>query len=193
MKIIGITGPSGAGKTTALNVLRQMGACVLNCDEIYHRLLSEDERLLQDIEAAFPNAVTGGDLDRKALGEIVFVDPTALQTLNRITHGRVCEEVLRLLDECDSDLAAIDAIGLFESGLNGHCDLTVAVVASEQTRIARLMARDGISEHYAKQRIAAQRSAEDFSALCDLTLENNGTPAEFEAACKTAFGCISDI
>ena len=80
-------------------------------------------------------------------------------------------------------LAAIDAIGLFESGINELCQLTVAVTAPEAVRIRRLIARDGISEEYAKARIAAQPSPEEFAKLCDYVLVNDGTKAVFQEKC----------
>ena len=83
--------------------------------------------------------------------------------------------------------AVIDAIGLFESGLGEKCDLTVAVIADPEVRVRRLMARDGITEDYARARIAAQKPAEWFAGQADLVLENNGTEAEFEARCSAVF------
>ena len=184
--IIGITGGTGCGKTTLLNCIRDMGGLVIDCDAVYHRLLRTDKAMLDSIENAFPGTVTDGTLDRKALGRIVFGDPEALLALNAITHTAVKAEVLRLL-EAKPVLAAIDAIGLFEGGLAEICDVTVAVTAPEEQRVQRLMARDGITESYARSRIQAQHNAEYFSNLCDYTLENSGTEAEFQAKCLAFF------
>lgn len=130
--IIGITGGSGCGKTTALNVIRDMGGLVLDCDAIYHRLLQEDPSLLKDIETRFPGTVESGQLQRKKLGNIVFSDENALSDLNKITHAAVKSEVLRQL-EGHSGLVAIDAIGLFEGGLAALCQMTVAICARRKT------------------------------------------------------------
>ena len=192
-QIVGITGPSGSGKTTALQVLRELGAEICDCDAIYHELLKSDQKLLGDIEAAFPGTVKNGELDRKALASVVFSDPEALQKLNQVTHPAVKRELLRRLWEKKPHLAAIDAIGLFEGGLAELCCLTVAVTAPEEQRLPRLMQRDGITEEAARQRMAAQRSAEEFSALCDLTLRNDGTPEAFAAACRAAFRSRLDL
>ena len=180
--IIGITGGSGCGKTTALEMIREKGGLVLDCDAIYHRLLQEDPSLLAAIEDRFPGTVENGQLQRKKLGNIVFSDKNALSDLNKITHSAVKAEVLRQLSQHEG-LAAIDAIGLFEGGLAELCDVTVAITAPEEARISRLMAREGISREYARQRIAAQRSQEEFSALCEHTLENNGDLCAFRAKC----------
>ena len=141
--IIGITGGTGCGKTTLLEVISQLGGLVLDCDAIYHRLLQTDETLLSAIENRFPGTVENGTLQRKKLGAIVFADKQALSDLNQITHSAIKNEVVRLLDQ-KPKLAAIDAIGLFESGINELCQLTVAVTAPEAVRIRRLIARDGI-------------------------------------------------
>ncbi len=190
--IIGITGGTGCGKTTALEAIRALGGTVLDCDAIYHRLLETDPALLNSIETRFPGTVADGCLQRKKLGAIVFKDPAALQDLNKITHGAVKAEVLRQL-EAKPSLAAIDAIGLFEGGLAELCQLTVAITAPKDVRIARLMVRDGISEEYAKSRIEAQRPQEEFSAMCDHTLVNDGTREDFYQECLAFFRSLDII
>ena len=187
--ILGITGGSGCGKTTLLRQVQALGGVVLDCDEIYHSLLSTDEALLQAIENRFPGTVSEGTLQRKKLGQLVFSDPQALEDLNRITHGAVKQEVLRLL-ESKPALAAIDAIGLFEGGLGELCDLTVAVTAPREDRIRRLMARDSISREYAEKRLDAQHSSEWFRERCDYVLENSGNLIDFQAKCLAFFRSI---
>lgn len=176
--ILGITGGTGCGKTTLLQLIQQRGGLVLDCDEIYHQLLISDRALLEALHQRFPLAFSGGSFDRKKLGSIVFADAQALSDLNAITHSAVRQEVERRLEDAPP-LAAIDAIGLFESGLNRLCDLTVAVTAPEEARVQRLMQRDSISPEYARSRIAAQPSARWFAERCDAVLENNGTAEEF--------------
>ena len=180
--ILGITGGTGCGKTTLLSVIKEQGGLVIDCDKLYHQLLRTDTALIDSIEARFPGVVQDGALQRKKLGNLVFSDKKALQDLNDITHKAVYDAVLKLLSSAPK-LTAIDAIGLFESGLNKLCDVTVAVTAPLEARIARLMQRDLISEEYARQRIAAQPTNEDFSALCDYTLENAETPEAFRNKC----------
>ena len=180
--IIGITGGTGCGKTTLLNVIREKGGLVLDCDAIYHALLKTDKALLDAIDDRFPGCVENGKLNRKKLGSIVFADKTALQDLNRVTHAAVKAEVQRRLAETPK-LAAIDAIALFEGGLAELCDVTVAVTAPTEDRVKRLMVRDSISEDYARSRIAAQHNEDWFRLRCDHVLENNGTIDAFATKC----------
>ena len=180
--IIGITGGTGCGKTTLLNLIRDCGGTILDCDAIYHELLQTDRKMLAAIEARFPGTVENGSLNRKKLGGIVFSDPDALLDLNSITHKAVKQEVLRQLD-ANPPLAAIDAIGLFEGGLAELCDVTVAVTAPENARIQRLMHRDGISESYARSRIRAQHPDAWFRERCTHTLENDAELDAFATKC----------
>ena len=180
--ILGITGGTGCGKTTLLNIIRERGGLVLDCDEIYHRLLESDAQMLSALKLRFPGAFPDGCFVRKELGKIVFADPEALADLNAITHAAVTREVVRRLEAVPA-LAAIDAIALFESGLNRLCDLTVAVTAPREARIMRLMRRDGISEAYAESRIDAQHDAHWFMQRCDYVLVNDGMQTEFHKKC----------
>ncbi len=180
--ILGITGGSGCGKTTLLQVIAENGGLVLDCDAIYHELLAQDKGLLAAIEARFPGTVEGGVLQRKKLGDLVFSDGNALLDLNQITHSAVKAEVLRRLENRPA-LAAIDAIALFEGGLAPLCGLTVAVTAPTEDRVRRLMARDGITEQYARSRIAAQHDEQWFRQRCGYVLENSGTQAAFRDKC----------
>ena len=180
--ILGITGGTGSGKTTLLQCAEAMGALVLDCDAIYHDLLKTDKALLNEIEDRFPGSVTAGELDRKKLGAKVFADPEALKDLNAITHGAVKNEILRRLENAP-ELVVIDAIGLHEGGLAPLCDVTVAVEAPRESRIARLMAREGVTREYAESRIDAQHSDAWFRENCDRVLVNDGTKEDFQKKC----------
>ena len=172
--ILGITGGTGCGKTTLLTCIQDRGGLVLDCDAVYHRLLTEDKDLLEAIAARFPGTVEEGTLDRKKLGSLVFSDEKALMDLNAITHKAVKAEVVRVLETEKPSLAAIDAIALFEGNLAQLCDYTVAVTAPMEDRVKRLMLRDGISESYARSRISAQHEEGWFRERVNFALENRG-------------------
>ncbi len=190
--ILGITGGTGCGKTTLLNLIRDRGGLVLDCDEIYHELLRSDKDMLAAIASRFPGVVEHGELNRKKLGAIVFADENALLDLNRITHTAVKQEVLRRL-ESQPKLAAIDAIGLFEGGLAELCDVTVAITAPAEQRVKRLMERDGISEEYARSRISAQHEAGWFRERCNTVIENDSTFDAFATKCLAFLHTIGII
>ena len=180
MTLIGVTGGSGGGKTTVLRLLEKRGALVIDCDALYHELLKTDAALLAELDAAFPGTVRDGALDRKALAAIVFRDPEELARLNALTHRFVMDAVRRRLRAhamAGGRLAGVDAVELISSGLGDLCDLTLAVTAPRETRLARIMARDGLSRAEAELRIDAQHDDGYFSDRCTAVLVNDGSEA----------------
>ena len=195
MKILGITGPTGAGKTTALKVIEQMGGAVIDCDAVYHELLESDIALQCKLEELFgPLQGADGAIDRKKLGTIVFGDPEKLELLNTVAQTATVERTRELLEEYQArgrELVAIDAIALLESGLKELCHATIAVIAPPEVRVRRIMAREGISEDYAWARVRAQRPDDYFVEGCDYTLWNDSEdPEEFVLQVKTLLETI---
>lgn len=190
LEIIGITGGTGCGKTTALNVLKSRGALVIDCDALYHSLLENCTEMKKELKNAFPECVSDGYVDRKRLGSVVFGNNEALKKLNTITHRYVkdkVDELLRGYAMSGGTVAAIDAIELFSSGISGMCRFTVGVIAEREERIERIMKRDNISEEYAALRIDAQPPNEYFKDKCDYILANNGGRNIFENDCEKLF------
>lgn len=193
MTVIGITGPTGAGKTTALRVLEGMGALILDCDAVYHDLTLSCQPMRGELRDAFGPDIFGADgsLQRKALGAVVFDNPRALERLNAITHRYVAQAVRDALAQAAREgriAAAVDAIALLEGGLGELCDATVAVVASPETRVRRIMAREGISEEYARLRVAAQKPSSYFEERCGHVLRNDGDdPTQVEEQALALF------
>lgn len=188
--IIGITGGTGSGKTTALEELKKLGALEIDCDKVYHSLLERSEEMKDELKKEFPGCISDGKIDRKRLGSIVFGDCEALEKLNRITHAYVKREIDTLLREyalSGGRLAAIDAIELFSSGVSAICKYTVGVIADREIRIRRIMKRDGISAEYAASRVDAQKTDEYFQTHCSHILENNSRQNEFESKCHDLF------
>lgn len=190
MKVVGVTGGSGTGKSTAVKVLEEMGALIIDCDSVYHELLETDSRLINELESSFNGVVTDGRLDRKALGGVVFNDSEALKKLNTITHFYVRNEIKRLLRAHAMNggaLAAIDASELFEGKADAMCDVTVGIIADRENRIERIIERDRISREYAEKRISAQHDEAYFRDKCGIIIENNTTKEEFYSKCMKIF------
>ena len=184
MKRIGIIGPTGAGKTTALNALSALGVHIIDADQVYHDLLEGSAPLREALTTRFGTGIVTdeGKVDRKALGNVVFADPEALADLNAITHRFIIHEIDRQAAQAQAEgrpAVAIDAISLIESGVGETCDAVVGVLAPKEMRVRRIMAREGIPEDYARKRVEAQQGDGFFRAHCTHILENQGTAEEF--------------
>ena len=187
MTVLGITGGTGSGKTTALRAVEELGGLVIDCDAVYHELLASGGEMLDAIIKRFPDSAPGGVFDRKKLGAIVFASPEALAELNAITHRYVVAETERRLRDWainGGTLAAIDAIALVESGIAARCDAVIGVTAPRSERVRRLMLREGITAEYAESRIDAQQPEEFYKANCKYILDNNGGMEEFSEKCR---------
>ena len=190
MTLIGITGGSGSGKTTALRTLGRMGALTIDCDAVYHELLRDSEELNAALCRRFEVAGEDGRVDRRALAAIVFADSAALAELNTITHRFVSEEVQRRLRAwamAGGRAAALDAIELISSGLGARCATVVGVIAPRQLRLERIMLRDSLDAQRAAQRLDAQKDDAYFRANCDAILVNDRDEQSFSQLCRDYF------
>ena len=182
--VIGITGGSGAGKTTMLRCVRARGGVCIDCDALYHDLTKTDKSLRAELASAFGDVfLPDGSLDRARLGQLVFSDAAQRARLDEITARHVGNAVRSRLAQAEADgvpLAAIDAINLIQSGLGELCRVTVGVLAPEETRLARILARDGVTRERALARLHAQAPDEFYRRHCDHLLINNAeAPAQF--------------
>ena len=171
--VVGLTGQTGAGKTGVLRALAGRSAFVIDCDAFYYEHLRRDEALRSDLSAAFPGVLRGGELDRQKLGTMVFGDAERLARLDGVVRAHLPRAVAKAIAASGAVIAGIDAIKLIESGLAALCDVTVAVSAPEETRVKRIMARDGITEEYARKRVRAQKDDAFYRMYCDWVIEND--------------------
>ena len=195
MTVIGITGPTGAGKTTALEVLAEMDFEIVDCDALYYQMLRTDEDLRQSLRDAFGEVfLPDGSLDRRALAQRVFSDERELAKLNGIVFPAMSAAVKQKIQKCSQKGLAIDAINLVESGMGELCAATVAVTASPAIRLKRIMARDGLTGEQARARIEAQKSTDWYRANCTFLLENQEEGREaFEALMRSFFQNLIEI
>jgi dephospho-CoA kinase len=180
MLVIGLTGPTGAGKGAVASIFAQYGIPVINADRVYHELITPPSSCLQELVEAFGKQIllADGSLDRRALGGIVFNDPAARERLNSITHRYVMEEVKGQMERLRREgvpVAVFDAPQLFEAGAQRACGAVVSVLAERGLRLERIITRDNLSAEAAMRRILAQKSDEFFKTHSDYIIENNGT------------------
>jgi len=188
--IFGLTGGTGAGKTSALRALERLGGYILDCDALYHEMLRTDAPMKQAITDAFGDVFCpDGTLDRQKLGNVVFRDETAMARLNAIVYAHLVPEAARRAE--GHDIVGFDAINVIESGMSLMCCRTVGVIAPAELRVRRIMARDGIDENYARMRIAAQKADTFYYENCTDVLENTeDSPQAFEEKALEFFACL---
>ena len=175
-KIFGITGPTGAGKSTVSEMFRARGVYVLDADAAARRVTEKGSECLGEICKAFGSGILlpDGTLDRKKLSDIVFTDPDKLIILNRITHKYIKAYIEREIEESGAELAAIDGAVLIGSPVMDMCSALVVVTASPDIRLNRIMARDSLSREAALRRMSAQLGDEEYLKYADYIIDNNG-------------------
>lgn len=178
-----VTGPMGAGKSLATQVLAEHGAAVVDGDRLGHEVLTLP-RVVREVTAAFGAEVApGGVVDRTRLGPIVFADPRAMARLNAITHALISELASRRLDDlarsAEWELAVLDAAMYFLFPSPPPVDRIIAVTAGESVRMDRLVRSRGMDPAEAARRVAAQRDMEPLWSRADILLPNEGDIGRF--------------
>ena len=189
MKIIGLTGPTGAGKGLASAIFAEYGIPAIDTDAVYHDLLNTNCDLTGELTDAFGQEIldANGKVDRKKLGAAVFGHtntPQLLHTLNTITHKYVMartHELVKEIAKSGARAAIIDAPQLFEAHIEDECDHVVGVLADRAVRLSRIMARDGITEEQAQKRMNAQHDDAFYRNACHYILTNDGDPEALRA------------
>ena len=201
--VVGLTGGIGSGKSTVAGMLEKLGASLIDVDAIVHELQQPGTPLLEDIAAAFgPEVIDAhGALEREALGAIVFRDPEARQTLNRIVHPKLGAEVaLRLAHarQAGTPLVVLDIPLLFEgrqAGSRGasamHFDVTIVVWVPRETQLERQLLRESYDREEAERRVDAQMPLEEKRALADFVIDNSGSLANTEQQVREFYARIT--
>ncbi len=168
---IGLTGPTGAGKSYVCELLEKRGFNIIDCDKIAHELTAKDAPILKSISSAFgDDVVKNGELDRKLLASRAFDTKEHTKKLNSILHPAIVEKC----KEEAQGLTVLDASQLFEANMQSDCYKVIGVLADEDERIKRIIARDNITEQQAKLRMSAQLDNDYFIDNCDYIIYNNG-------------------
>ena len=180
---IGLGGGSGSGKGTVASLFSLNRIPAVDCDEVYHTLISRNGTLTRELAEAFGDGILDerGGIDRRALFAAAFGDEEKRNLLNRISHRRILGVLREWMNRAEKQgipAVLIDAPLLFESGFDRECDMTVAVTAPPELRVERIVRRDGISQTEAEKRIAAQIPDAELSLRADYVLQNDGDLAK---------------
>jgi len=188
--ILGITGGSGTGKSSACAYFRDRNFVIIDADMVAREVCNAGTECLGELVQYFGNEIVdaSGNLMRKKLGSIVFADADKLRVLNKITHKHIIKRIKELADVSKNSDLVIDAPLLLETGLDDICDATLFVSSTKEKRILRIVARDCLSEEEAKNRIGSQKDDNYYKERCDYTVTNNGTEAELMDKLDKIFG-----
>jgi len=191
---VGLTGGIGSGKSEVARCLEDLGAFIIDTDVLAREAVAPQSDGLLAITRVWPQVVRGGSLDRQALAEIVFRDPTARERLNAIVHPFV-----RRLAQAREKFAKPGQLIvhvvplLFETGYNESVDKTIVVIAPDDQRIARVVARDHIDEAHVRARMAAQIAPEEAGARADYVIENDGNLEHLRKRVRAVFDSLTVV
>jgi dephospho-CoA kinase len=190
--VIGLTGPIASGKSTIAELLRERGAEVIDADRVYRSLLQPGSDLWRQVVERFGPAIVGstGEIDRTALGRVVFADPEALADLDRITHPAVVNEVRARIGRSTAPVIVVEAVKLAQSDLGSDVDTLWFIRADPETRLRRLMSRSGMDEASARARIAAAPDTVPEGVDVGAAIDNSGDLASISAAVDEAWRAV---
>ncbi len=195
--VVGLTGQTGAGKTTVCKIFQENGFTVINADLIARQVLEQDSPCLRELVDCFGTTILTEDnsLDRHKFADIVFSDKNKLELLNSICYPYITSEILNLI-RFNSDnghkLILLDAPTLFESRADDFCEIIISVISKEDIRLKRIVKRDGISKESALKRMASQLSEQFFVDRSDFIIKNNKTITNLNEVAKEVSDKIKD-
>lgn len=185
MFILGLTGPTGSGKSLASRVFADEGYAVINADQTARSAVRKGSLCLAELVKSFGKEILlpDGELDRKALANLAFSDKGKTNLLNSVTHPHIIEEIKSEIDQLSAtgaEAIVLDAPALFESGAQKLCSKVVAVIADKNLRYERIRIRDRLTPEEADRRMAAQHPPGYYTQKADYALVNNGDAGEFK-------------
>ncbi|MBN1947308.1 MAG: dephospho-CoA kinase [Bradymonadales bacterium] len=185
MKLFGLTGNTGTGKSTVARMLAGLGIAVVDADLLARQVVEPGQPALEEIRAEFGDQFfdSEGRLDRKALGRLVFGDRKALERLEAIVHPRIlalAAERIRALERGGAQVVVFDAAALLEAGLAAMFDGLIVVTSDREQQVSRIMDRDGLTRQDADRRMAAQMPSDQKVRAADRVVDNSGTLQELE-------------
>lgn len=184
--VIGLTGQTGAGKSTVSKVFSENGFIPIDADKISRDVVAVGKPCLEELIDYFGNGILNPDnsLNRKALAKIVFTDKRKLESLNSICHPFITEEIFRQINQNASrgkSLILLDAPTLFESKASDFCDMIISVIANPELRCQRIMQRDNLTRESALERMNAQLEESFFISHSDYVIRNNSSLEQLSA------------
>lgn len=187
--VIGLTGQSGAGKTTVCRVFEEKGFAIINADKIARQIMEKGKPCLDELSECFGVEILNedGTLNRQELADIVFNDKEKLKQLNAISYPYITSEILSKIKKLSEDkckYVLLDAPTLFESRADDFCNLIISVTATEKNRTARIAERDGITPEQIKQRFSSQHTERFFINHSDFIIKNNKSVNELVEKAK---------
>ena len=196
--VVGLTGQTGAGKSTVSKIFSANGFAVINADSVARQVVEKGSMCLEEIADFFGKAIISeeGTLNRAALADIVFSDKTKLETLNTIIYPYITGEILRQIKSFARNgkkLILLDAPTLFESRADDFCEIIISVLADADIREKRIISRDGLTAEQARKRMNSQLDEDFFIKHSDYIIHNNGKVETVNEISKEVSDRIKDL
>ena len=190
--ILGLTGQTGAGKSTLHSVAEEKGFYVIDCDKVAHSVLDQNEQLKAALHKAFGDVLTDNKIDRKKLAAKAFSTKENTELLNKTTLPFITNEINSIIERAESEYIMLDAPTLYESGADKLCSFVVALLAGEEIRKARIIERDNITEEAAELRLSAAKKDEFYISRANKVIYNNGSIEEYKQSFKAILEEITE-
>ncbi len=196
--VLGLTGQTGAGKSTLCQYLQQKGCSIIDADQVARSVVEKGSACIADVilEFGVEYLTIDGNLNRRKLAECVFTDKAKLKKLNDIMFPYIVAKIKDIIEQSKEEsegIIVLDAPTLFESGCDKFCDKVISVVADEASRCPRIMERDGLSEEEALHRIHAQHNEEFYKERSWMVLKNNSDVAALQVQADDMLSQLNEL